>query len=79
MKNVILIATNGFDGTWPAVEYGAWVAQTLDADILLLAIAESETGGMAAGGQSLDPFVERATALFRSQNLRYSVDRRHGR
>lgn len=79
MNNTILIATNGFDGTWPAVEYGAWVAETLGADILLLGIAESDTVRTEGRRQSLDSFVERATALFRSQQLRYSVDRRHGR
>ncbi len=40
MKNVILISTNGFEGTWPAVEYGAWVAQVMNADIVLLGVAE---------------------------------------
>jgi nucleotide-binding universal stress UspA family protein len=79
MNNVILIATNGFDGTWPAVEYGAWVAETLGADILLLGIAESETDRADERAQSLDTLMDRAAALFRSLNLRYSADRRHGR
>ena len=79
MNNTILIATNGFEGTWPAVEYGAWVAEMLEADIRLLGIAESETDRPEGRGQPLEAFLERAVALFRSQNLRHSVDRRHGR
>jgi nucleotide-binding universal stress UspA family protein len=79
MKNTILIATNGFSGTWPGVEYGAWVAATLEADIVLLGIAESETDISDRSPRSLDTFVDRAAAHFRSLNLRYSVDRRQGR
>jgi nucleotide-binding universal stress UspA family protein len=79
MKNVILIATNGFDGTWPAVEYGAWVAEALDADILLLGILESDAGGIEGIANPLDTLVDRACDLFRSRNMRYSVDRQQGR
>lgn len=79
MNNTILIATNGSEGTWPAVEYAAWVAEVLDADILLLGVAESETDGPEGRGRPLETFVERAVALFRSQNLQHSVVRRQGR
>ena len=27
MESELLIATNGFKGTWAAIEYGAWLAE----------------------------------------------------
>jgi len=79
MNNSVLIATNGFEGTWPAIEYGAWAAGALDAHVVLLAIAESEASDAHARSRPLDALVDRAIGHFSSLNLRYSVDRRRGR
>jgi hypothetical protein len=40
MKSELLIATNGFKGTWHAIEYGAWLAELIQAKILLLGVTE---------------------------------------
>ncbi len=36
----LLLCTNGTKTTYPAIEYGAWLAQTLQADVTLLGIVE---------------------------------------
>lgn len=79
MNKTVLIATNGFRGTWPAVEYGAWAASTLDAAVMLLAVAEPESAGAQDGTRALEAIVDRAVGHFRSLNLTYSVDRKPGR
>jgi len=41
MKIELLIATNGFKGTWAAIEYGAWLAALLQAKVTLLGVTEA--------------------------------------
>jgi hypothetical protein len=41
MDSELLITTNGFKGTWFAIEYGAWLAEILRMKISLLGINES--------------------------------------
>jgi nucleotide-binding universal stress UspA family protein len=79
MKNVILISTNGFEGTWPAIEYSAWAAQTIGADILLLGVSESAAEGSNAKQSELEGLLDRAAALFAARGLRHSIDRQAGR
>ena len=79
MNNVILISTNGFEGTWPAVEYGAWVAETIKADVTLLGVAESEADGSQARNAALEALLERAAATLSSRGLRHSIIRKHGK
>ena len=37
----LLIATNGYKGTWPAIEYGAWLGRTLGLKVNLLGVTET--------------------------------------
>ena len=41
MRHELLIATNGFKGTWPAIEYGAWLAELVKGKVTLLGVSES--------------------------------------
>ena len=79
MKNVILISTNGFEGSWPAIEYGAWAAQAIGAEILLLGISEGGTDGGEAKSSELDDLLQRAAGLFTTRGLRHSIDRQIGK
>ena len=36
----VLIATNGFEGTLPAVVYGAWLGSVLKLPVTLLGVTE---------------------------------------
>lgn len=40
MNKRTLIVTNGYEGTWPAIRYGAWVAKTLELPVTLLGVQE---------------------------------------
>jgi nucleotide-binding universal stress UspA family protein len=40
MNPEILIPTNGFKGSLPAIEEGVWLAKTLDSTITLLGVTE---------------------------------------
>jgi nucleotide-binding universal stress UspA family protein len=79
MDAKLLICTNGYEATWQAIEYGAWVAQALGAPTVLLGIAE-EHDAVAAGQQpGVDAMLQRAEGLFAQKGLRYEVDREKGR
>lgn len=41
MNKRLLIVTNGYEGTWPAIRYGAWVAKMLDLPVTLLGVQEA--------------------------------------
>ncbi len=41
MSKRLLIVTNGYEGTWPAIRYGAWVAKTLALPVTLLGVQEA--------------------------------------
>ena len=65
MKPEILIATNGFQGTWTAIEYGAWLAGLMQSNVTLLGVNnKTETPGVrihraANGGWGIGNFVQR--------------------
>jgi nucleotide-binding universal stress UspA family protein len=79
MKDLILIATNGFSGTWPAVQYGSWVAETLDSKITLLGVEEGTGDQTVSGETELDRFLEKSVALLKSRGQVFSVERQRGR
>jgi nucleotide-binding universal stress UspA family protein len=79
MNNVVLIATNGFERTWPAIAYGAWTASAIGADVVLLAILEDAGETSGTGPSALDKMIERATALFKEIGLEHSLERRQGK
>jgi nucleotide-binding universal stress UspA family protein len=78
MTTQILVCTNGFEGTWAAIEYGAWVAGAIDSPVKLLAIAEELAEGPGTGTAPLDEMVGRATDLMRSQGVRCMTEQRAG-
>jgi nucleotide-binding universal stress UspA family protein len=63
MENRLLICTNGFEGSWPAIEYGSWIAEAIQARVALLAILE-QSGHDAGARLQVEGFVHRAQAFF---------------
>ena len=60
MNSELLIATNGFKGTWRAIEYGAWFAQSMRMKVTLLGVEAGKTNifvnvfsAVSSGGNSL--------------------------
>ena len=42
MKPDILVATNGFERTWPGIEYAAWLGKAMRVPVTLLGIIEQK-------------------------------------
>ena len=41
MKPELLITTNGYKGTWSAIEYGVWLAEAMQLKVRLLGVTEN--------------------------------------
>ena len=78
MTTQMLICTNGFEGTWAAIEYGAWMASATSSPVKLLAIAEEPADSVSMSTAQLDETVKRATALMQSQGVRWATERQAG-
>lgn len=74
MKSEVLIVTNGYEGTWSAIEEGAWFASTLDAAITLLGVNEQANPAAIDDSYPLEGVFERAVGLFQSQGLEYRLE-----
>lgn len=78
MDSKLLIATNGFKGTWFAIEYGAWLAEIMQMNIMLLGVTEVSNPAAIDDDHPLEEVFERAVSLFQEKGLRYSLEVRNG-
>src|SRR5512142_1549716 len=78
MSDELLICTNGHAASWPAIEYGAWVAASLKAPVVLLGIAERLPAAPIDTKSPLEDVFARAVELFNEQGVRYSLEVRNG-
>jgi nucleotide-binding universal stress UspA family protein len=78
MDSELLIATNGFKGTWFAIEYGAWLAEIMRMNITLLGVNEVPNPAAIDDHHPLEDLFERAVSLFQEKGLRYTLDVRNG-
>jgi len=78
MKPDLLITTNGFQGTWPSIEYGAWLARVLETRIALLGINENLNPAAIDDHHPLEDVFARAVALFQQDELEYSLEVQNG-
>lgn len=78
MEAELLIATNGFKGTWFAIEYGAWLADSLKLKITLLGVTEIPNPAAIDDHHPLENVFERAVSLFAEKGLAYSLEVRNG-
>ncbi|NWG05913.1 MAG: universal stress protein [Chloroflexi bacterium] len=74
----LLIATNGFKGTWSAIEYGAWLAQAMGMKITLLGVTENLSPAAIDDHHPLEDVFERAVSLLKSKNVEYSLEVQNG-
>lgn len=75
----ILIVTNGFKGTWAAIEYGAWLAELMQAKVTLLGVNEKPGSESQEDHDPLNDMFARAVELFRQKGVEYSLEIRNGR
>lgn len=78
MNAELLIATNGFEGTLPSIEYGAWLAKTLESRVLLLGVNENRSHAAIDDHHPLEDIFLRAVELFQQNAVEYSLEVRNG-
>ena len=78
MDSELLITTNGFKGTWFAIEYGAWLAEVMQMGVTLLGVNEVPNPAAIDDHHPLEDIFERAVSLFQEKGLSYSLDVRNG-
>jgi nucleotide-binding universal stress UspA family protein len=78
MKSGILIATNGFKGTWPAIEYGAWLAGEMKLKAALLGVNENLNPAAIDDHSPLEELFQRAIELFKEKGVEYSLEIQNG-
>jgi len=78
MKPELLITTNGYKGTWSAIEYGAWTASVIDANVTLLGVTEKLSPAAIDDHHPLEDVFGRAVELFQSMNIQYSLEIQNG-
>lgn len=78
MESELLIATNGYKGTWFAIEYGAWLAEIMRMKISLLGVTEKLNPAAIDDHHPLEDVFERAVALFKEKGLDYSLEVHNG-
>ena len=70
----LLITTNGFKGTWPAIEYGAWLAATLQTKIILLGVTEKLSSSQMEDHLPLEEIFTQAVKLFQQKGVDYRTE-----
>lgn len=78
MKSEFLILTNGFKGTWPAIEYAAWLAGAMHVKVTLLGVTENLNPAAIDDHNPLDDFFQRAAGLFKENGVEYSLETQNG-
>lgn len=74
----LLIATNGYKGTWPAIEYGTWMGRTLNLRINLLGVNEKLNPAQIDDHHPLEDVFSRAVGLFEQNGLEYRLEVENG-
>lgn len=78
MEYELLITTNGFKGTWFAIEYGAWLSEIMGMKITLLGVTENLSPAAIDDHHPLEDVFERAVGLFDEKGLAYRLEVRNG-
>jgi len=78
MDSELLITTNGFQGTWFAVEYGVWLAEILHMKVTLLGVTEIPNPAAIDDRHPLEDVFVRAVSLFNERGVDYRLEVRNG-
>ncbi|GJQ51993.1 MAG: hypothetical protein HKUEN02_08400 [Anaerolineaceae bacterium] len=78
MATEFLIVTNGFKGTWPAVEFGATLAGAMKIKCTLLGAIESFDSETMDDHHPLEDVFAQAVELFQKLGVEYALDVRNG-
>jgi nucleotide-binding universal stress UspA family protein len=78
MKTEVLIPTNGFKGTWAAIEYGAWLAELMQVKVTLLGVTENLNPAAIDDHHPLEDIFASAIDLFQKKGVDYRLEIRNG-
>jgi nucleotide-binding universal stress UspA family protein len=79
MNTEILVATNGFERTWPGIVYAAWLGKTMRVPLTLIGIIEQkQRPNIDEEIHPLEGIFSRAVALFQESDLDYSLEIHEG-
>lgn len=78
MTSQFLIVTNGFIGTWSAIEYGAALAQSMRMKITLLGATEDLNPAAIDDHHPLEDIFAQAVELFQQLGVEYTLEIRNG-
>lgn len=79
MKRKILVATNGFEGNWPAIEYSAWLAEVLNISLKLIGVVEPRNiPNIDDETHPLETIFNRAVVLFGTKGVDYQLEIHEG-
>jgi nucleotide-binding universal stress UspA family protein len=74
----VLIATNGFKGTWPAIEYGVGLGKMLGLKVCLLGVTERLNPAQIDDHHPLEDVFSRAVELFEHNGLDFELEVQNG-
>ena len=75
MKPEILVATNGYEKTWPGIEYAVWLGMSTGVPVTLIGIIEQkQRPNIDEEAHPLENIFSRAVALFKEKHLRYHLE-----
>ena len=78
MKSEFLIVTNGFKGTWPAIEYGTWLAGAMKVKVTLLGVTENHSPAAIDDHGPLEEIFQRAVELFQQHGVEHNLEVQNG-
>lgn len=78
MKSEVLVATNGYKGTWNAIEYSASFASIMRMKVTLLGVTEDLNPAAIDDHHPLEDIFENAVSLFKDKGLEYSLEVQNG-
>jgi len=75
MNAEILVATNGYEQTWPGIEYSAWLGKIMGMPVTLIGINEHKGApNLDEEVHPLEDIFNQAVALFQDNDLKYSLE-----
>jgi nucleotide-binding universal stress UspA family protein len=78
MNPDILIATNGYKGTLPSIEYGAWLASVINARVTLLGVTEKSNPAAIDDHHPLEDVFAHSVEVFQKYGVTYNLEIQNG-
>jgi nucleotide-binding universal stress UspA family protein len=66
MTSKICLVTNGYEGTWPSIQYTAWLAQIIQASVTLVGVLEEHDEQ-----HPVEDMLSRAFSLFKVNDISF--------